>query len=164
MILKSKYITWHSKIRLYKTMIRPVIAYGAEAWVMNKCDENIINIFESKIFRKIFGAVREGDHCRARYNNELYGLYREQDLVACIKAGRIQWAGHVGRMEDSDPAKQAMEQQLYGTQRAGRPKLRCVGSVAQNARNMGINSWKKAAQDRKRCRRLLAESRIRQGL
>jgi hypothetical protein len=27
-------------------------------------------------------------------------------------------------MEDSDPAKQAMEQQLYGTRRAGRPKLR----------------------------------------
>jgi hypothetical protein len=39
---------------------------------MKKCDENIINIFE----RKISGAVREGDHWRARYN-ELYGLYRE---------------------------------------------------------------------------------------
>jgi hypothetical protein len=26
-ILKLKYITWHSKIRLYKTLIRPVIAY-----------------------------------------------------------------------------------------------------------------------------------------
>jgi hypothetical protein len=31
-------------------------------------------------------------------------------------------------MEDSDPAKQAMEQQLYGTRRAGRPKLRWVDS------------------------------------
>jgi hypothetical protein len=28
---------------------------------MNKCDENIMNIFERKIRRKIFGAVREGD-------------------------------------------------------------------------------------------------------
>jgi hypothetical protein len=36
-ILKSKYVTWHSKIRLYKTLIRPVIAYGSEAWVMNTC-------------------------------------------------------------------------------------------------------------------------------
>jgi hypothetical protein len=53
-ILKSKYITWHSKTRLYKTLIRPVIAYGSEAWVMNKCDENMINIFEMKILRKIF--------------------------------------------------------------------------------------------------------------
>jgi hypothetical protein len=70
-ILKSKYITWHSKTCLYKTLIRSVIAYGSEAWVMNKCDENMINIFERKIIRKIFGAVREGDHWRVWYNNEL---------------------------------------------------------------------------------------------
>jgi hypothetical protein len=71
-ILKSKYIT----------LIRPVLSCGSEAWVMNKCDENMLNIFERKILRKIFGVVREGDHCRAKYNNELYGLYREQDLVS----------------------------------------------------------------------------------
>jgi heme/copper-type cytochrome/quinol oxidase subunit 4 len=39
-----------------------VIACGSEAWVMNKCDENMINIFERKILRKIFGAVREVYH------------------------------------------------------------------------------------------------------
>jgi hypothetical protein len=65
-------------------MIRPVIAYGSEAWVMNKCEENMINIFERKILRKIFEAVREGDHWTARYNNELYELYREQDVVSYI--------------------------------------------------------------------------------
>jgi hypothetical protein len=60
-----------------------------EAWVMNKCGENMLNIFERKILRKIFGAVREGDHWRPRYNNELYGLYREQGLVSYIKVGRM---------------------------------------------------------------------------
>jgi hypothetical protein len=112
----------------------------------------MINIFERKILRKIFGAVREGDHCRARYNNELYGLYREQDLVSYIKAGRMRCAGHVGRMKDSDPAKQAMEQ------------LSWVGSVTQDDRNVGIINCKKAAQDRKRWRRLLAEDKTRQRL
>jgi hypothetical protein len=131
---------------------------------MNKCDENMIKIFEGKIRRKIFGAVREGDHCRARYTNELYGLYREQDLVSYIKVGRMWWAEHVGRVEDSDLAKQAMEQQLYGTRRGGRSKLRSVDSVAQDAKNMGINNWKKAAQDRKWWRRLLAEAKTRQEL
>jgi hypothetical protein len=56
---------------------------------MNKCDEAMINIFERKIIRKIFGAVREGGHWRRRYNNELYGLYTEQDLVSYIKVGRM---------------------------------------------------------------------------
>jgi hypothetical protein len=34
-----------------------------------------------------------------------------------------------------------------------------VDSVAEDARNMGIINWKKAAQDRKRWRRLLAETK-----
>jgi hypothetical protein len=57
----------------YKTLIRPVIAYGSEAWEMNRCDENMLNIFERKILMNIFGAVREGEHWRSWYNNELYG-------------------------------------------------------------------------------------------
>jgi hypothetical protein len=131
---------------------------------MNKCDENMINIFERKILRKIFGAVREGDYWRARYNNELCGLYREQDLVSYIKVGRMRRVGHVSGLEDSDPAKQATEQQLYGTRRAGSLKLRCVDSVAQDCRNMGINNWKNAVQNMKRWRRLLAEAKTLQGL
>jgi hypothetical protein len=47
----------------------------------------------------------------------------------------MRWADHVSRMEDSDPAKQAVEHEFYGTRRADRPKLRWVDSVAQNIRN-----------------------------
>jgi hypothetical protein len=63
---------------------KTVIAYGHEAWMINKCDENMISIFERKILRKIFGAVREGDHWRARYNNELYRLYRGAGLAQAV--------------------------------------------------------------------------------
>jgi hypothetical protein len=56
---------------------------------MNRCDENMLNIFERKILRKIFEAVREGDHWRARYSNEMCRLYREQDIVPYIKVGRM---------------------------------------------------------------------------
>jgi hypothetical protein len=45
-IFKSKHLTWRTKIRLYKTLIRPVITYGSEAWVMNKADEGARYIFE----------------------------------------------------------------------------------------------------------------------
>jgi hypothetical protein len=48
-IFISKHLTWRKKIRLYKTLIRPVITCGSEAWVMNKADEGAINIFERKI-------------------------------------------------------------------------------------------------------------------
>jgi hypothetical protein len=90
-IFKSKHLTWRTKIQLHKSLIRPVITYGSEAWVMNKSDEGAINIFERKILREIFGSIKEGDHWRRRYNNELYRLYGDQDLVSHIKVGRIRW-------------------------------------------------------------------------
>jgi hypothetical protein len=38
------------KILLYKTLIRPVVSYGAEAWTMMKKKEQDLLIFERKIF------------------------------------------------------------------------------------------------------------------
>jgi hypothetical protein len=69
-----------------------------------------------------------------------------------------------GRLEDSDPAKQVLEPKLYGTRKAGRPKLRWADGVAQDVKKLGIDNWKKAAQDERRWRRLLVEAKTRSGL
>jgi hypothetical protein len=131
---------------------------------MNKADERAINIFERKILRGIFTAIKEGGHWRRRYNNELYRLYGGQDLVSHIKVGRIRWAGHVARLEDSDPAKQVLESQLYGTREACTPKLRWADGVAQDVKKLEINNWKKAAQDERKWMKLLVETETRCGL
>jgi hypothetical protein len=34
-----------TKIRLYKTLIRPIVAYGAETWTMTKKEEQALLIF-----------------------------------------------------------------------------------------------------------------------
>ena len=44
-----------TKIILCKTLIRPVVSYGAEAWTKTKKDEQALLIFERKIFRRIYG-------------------------------------------------------------------------------------------------------------
>jgi len=69
--------------------------YGAETWVLSKVDELCPGVFERKILRRIYGLICEEAVWRSRYNEELYRLFDEADLVATIKITRLRWAGHV---------------------------------------------------------------------
>jgi len=40
-------------MRIYKTMIRPVITYSSETWTLTEKDENNLRVFERQILRKI---------------------------------------------------------------------------------------------------------------
>jgi hypothetical protein len=60
-MLKSKIIKRCVKMQIYKTVIRPVTAYGSETLILTKSEENSLRIFERKIPRKIYGPVQEGD-------------------------------------------------------------------------------------------------------
>jgi len=44
---------------LYKTVIRPVVSCGAEAWTVTKREEQAVLIFERKIFGRIYGVKFE---------------------------------------------------------------------------------------------------------
>jgi hypothetical protein len=60
----------------------------------------MLNTFERKILRRIYGPTQEGGRWRHRWNNELYSLYNEPIIVEDIKIRRLGWAGHIIRMEE----------------------------------------------------------------
>ena len=70
-----------TKLILYKTLILPVLLYGAETWTLLNNDAVALRVFEKKVLRKIFGSVRVGDDFRIRYNSELYELLNDLDIV-----------------------------------------------------------------------------------
>jgi len=53
--------------------------------VVSKCDKAILGVFERKILRTIFGPTNDNGEWRIKYNNELYTLYKESDIVTYIK-------------------------------------------------------------------------------
>jgi hypothetical protein len=69
--------------------------YGAETWVLSKADELRLGVLERKILRRIYGPICKEATWRSRYNEELYCLYDETDLVTTIKITRLRWAGHI---------------------------------------------------------------------
>ena len=45
-ILKSRDITWPTKVRLVKAMVFPVVMYGCESWTVKKAEHRSIDAFE----------------------------------------------------------------------------------------------------------------------
>jgi len=125
-MLKAKNINRKHKVTIYKTLIKPVLMYGAETWVLSKADELRLGVSERKILRRIYGPICEKAIWRSRYNEELYRLYDGADLVTTIQITRLRWAGHVMRMKDNLPCKKITLDKPECRRRAGRPDLRCI--------------------------------------
>ena len=45
-VLKSRDITWPTKVHLGKPMIFPVVMYGCKSWIIKKAEHGRINAFE----------------------------------------------------------------------------------------------------------------------
>jgi hypothetical protein len=105
-LIKSGALKRISKLRVYKSLIRPVVTYGCEVWTLTDRDEQHLRIFERRILRKIFGPVQNEDGSwRIRMNYELNELIGNADIVRFIKSRRIAWIGHVMRMDDKRAPK-----------------------------------------------------------
>ena len=52
-IWSSKNIPRRTKLRLYKTLVVPVLLYGCETWNMNKGDDKAVDVFPNKCLRRI---------------------------------------------------------------------------------------------------------------
>jgi len=119
-------------------------------------DELRLGVFERKILRRTYGPICEEEIWRSRYNEELYRLYDEADLVTTVKSTRLRWAGHVNRMQDNLPCKKITLDKPEGRRRAGRPNLRWIDGVRKDAEKLGVRNW--------RARRLLQSAKTLHGL
>jgi len=138
--MKSRIIYRNIKTLLFKTLIRPVLTYGAETWELSKQDEHRLSIFERKILRRIYGPVIDGGRWRIRTNQELYQLCGENDIVKFFKMSRLRWAGHVIRQDDDDLSRRVLLSEPGGKRPRGRPRLRWEDGVKEDAAKLGCRN------------------------
>jgi hypothetical protein len=78
--MKSGALNRNLKLKIYKSLIRPVVTYGCEDWTLTNRDEQHLRIFERKILWKIFGPVQDKDgFWRIRMNHKLSKPLRNAD-------------------------------------------------------------------------------------
>ena len=47
------------KIKVYRTIILPIVLYGCETWSLTLREERKLKVFENKVLRRIFGPRRD---------------------------------------------------------------------------------------------------------
>ena len=123
-IWNSKSISRRTKLRLYKTLVVPVLLYGCETWKMNKGDDKQIDVFHNTCCRRIL-RIDWKDHVTTQELLEKAGM---KPLSKQVKWRRWNINGHIIlRKDQKDDCNIAMTFVPEEKRKGGRPKRRGDG-------------------------------------
>jgi hypothetical protein len=90
-LLSSRLPSKNVKVRIYKTIILPVVLYGCETWFLAVREEYKLRVFQNRVLRRIFGPNRDGitGGWRKLHNEELHNLYSSPSIIRIIKSRRM---------------------------------------------------------------------------
>jgi hypothetical protein len=85
------------KIRIYKTIILPVVLCGCETWSLTLREEHRLRVFENRVLRRTFGPKRDEvtGGWRKLHNEELRNLYPFPNIIRMIESSMMRLAWHV---------------------------------------------------------------------
>jgi len=84
-------ISKNRKIKIYRTVILPVVLYGCETCSLTVREKHRLLVFENRVLRIILGSERDevpGEWKRL-HNEDLYDLYFAPNTIQIIKSRRI---------------------------------------------------------------------------
>jgi hypothetical protein len=159
--LSSHLLSSNVKVKIYKTIILPVVFYGCETWSLTLREEHRLRVFENRVLRRIFGPKRDEvtEEWRKLHNEELHNLYSSPDIIRQVKSRRMGWAGHVARMGEERKLYQVSVGKPEGKSPLGRPRSRWEDGIRMDLREIGLGGmdWIRLSQDRDRWRAVVSE-------
>jgi hypothetical protein len=99
-LLSSRLLSRNLKMRIYQTIILPVISYGCETWSLTLTQNHRLRLFENKVLRRIFRLKRDEvtGEWRKLHNEELHDLYSSPSIIRKMKLMEMRWTGHIAQM------------------------------------------------------------------
>ena len=122
--MSSRLLSKNLKIKIYRTIILPVVLYGCETWSLTLREERKLRVFENRVLRKVFGPRRDEvtEEWRRLHNEELNDLYSSPNIVRVIKSRRMKCAGHVACMGEVRGVYRVLMGKPEGRRPLGRPR------------------------------------------
>ena len=114
-ILKSRDITWPTKVHLVKAMVFPVVMYGCESWTIEKAEHRRIDAFELWCWRRLLRVPWTARRSNQSILKEFGPGCSLEGLMLKLK---LQYFGHLMRRADSFE-KTLMLGKIEGRRRRG---------------------------------------------
>jgi hypothetical protein len=134
-LLSSRLLSRNVKVKIYKTVILPVVLYGCETWSLTLREEHRLRVFENRVLRRIFGPKRDEvtGEWRKLQNEELHILY-SPNIIRQTKSRKMRWTGHVARMGEERNLYRALMGKPEGKRPLGRPRCRWEDVIRMDLR------------------------------
>ena len=148
-VWSSSSVSRRTKIRLYKTLVKPVLMYGCETWKMNESDAKKIDVFQNRCLRRVM-KIKWQDKIS---NRELLERAKVEKLSEEVRRRRWRFIGHILRQQPDNDCVTALTWTPEGRRKRGRPKTtwrRTVEKERSKAGWQSLGEVRTAAQDRNR--------------
>ena len=127
-ILKSRDITWPTKVCLVKAMVFPVVMYGCEIWTIKKAEHQRIDAFELWCWRKLLRVPWTARRSNQSILKESSPGYSLEGLMLKLK---LHYSGHLMQRADS-LEKTLMLGKSEGGRRRGRQRMRWLDGITDS--------------------------------
>ena len=121
--------------KVYKTVLRPALLYGAETWATRWGQEARLEVNEMRMLKWMCGVTRR-DWIR---NGLITATTRLVQVSKKITEKRLQWYDHVSRMKEDHIVRRMLDVDTPGKRRRGRPHIRwkdgCKISMPESERH-----------------------------
>ena len=146
--ISKKEVSSQTKIKVFKTIFRPVLLWGSESWVLSKRLKSHIQAMEMKYLRRVKGVTR-ADKIR---NDVIRSELEVEPALKIIEQNQLKWFGHLQRLNDKRQVKKVWKTRTMPKRNRGRPIVtwnKMLEDILEQ-RGTTLQEARQLAQDKKK--------------